>query len=249
MKAITAVCASGAASVGGVTAGRVHRQRRDVENEEIQMYLSKLKELVPFMPKNRRLSKLEVIQYVIDYICDLQYALETHPSVATAVGSVATAVTTTTTTTATAAAPVQRLTNSTTVNSAAMSPRQPLGVLAPNTIVPNTSCATQEQISTVSPIQFTLSPQFVSPLNDIPLGVFQMHCFSTFLAVPEQILTQPCKHFTCAYDIVHKPNVDVTHSYSNLCVMFLMTANNSIPVGLKASDDSMSVNRKELERK
>lgn len=155
MKAITAVCASGAASVGGVTAGRVHRQRRDVENEEIQMYLSKLKELVPFMPKNRRLSKLEVIQYVIDYICDLQYALETHPSVATAVGSVATAVTTTTTTTA--AAPVQRLTNSATVSSAAMSPRQPLGVLAPNTIVPNTSCATQEQISTVSPIQFTLS--------------------------------------------------------------------------------------------
>jgi DNA-binding protein inhibitor ID len=152
MKAIAAVCASGAASVGGVTAGRVHRQRRDVENEEIQMYLSKLKELVPFMPKNRRLSKLEVIQYVIDYICDLQYALETHPSVATAVGSVATAVTTTTTTTS--AAPVQRLTNSAaTVNSAVLSTRQPLGVLAPNTIVPNTSCATQEQISTVSPDQ------------------------------------------------------------------------------------------------
>lgn len=105
------------------------------------------------MPKNRRLSKLEVIQYVIDYICDLQYALETHPSVATAVGDVTTAVTTTTTTTTTAAAsPVQRLTNSTTVSSgAAVSPRQPLGVLAPNTIVPNTSCATQEQISTVSP--------------------------------------------------------------------------------------------------
>ncbi|XP_021920069.1 protein extra-macrochaetae [Zootermopsis nevadensis] len=147
MKAITAVCASGATSVGGVTSGRVHRQRRDVENEEIQMYLSKLKELVPFMPKNRRLSKLEVIQYVIDYICDLQYALETHPSVVTAVGNVTTAVTTTTTTTA--ASPVQRLSNSTTVNSGApVSPRQPLGVLAPNTIVPNTSCATQEQIST-----------------------------------------------------------------------------------------------------
>lgn len=150
MKAVTAVCASGTASVGGVTTGRVHRQRRDVENEEIQMYLSKLKELVPFMPKNRRLSKLEVIQYVIDYICDLQYALETHPSVVTAVGNVTTAVTTTTTTTA-ATPVVQRLTNSATVNSGvALSPRQPLGVLAPNTIVPNTSCATQEQISTVS---------------------------------------------------------------------------------------------------
>jgi hypothetical protein len=29
------------------------------------------------------LSKLEVIQYVIDYICDLQSALETHPAVST----------------------------------------------------------------------------------------------------------------------------------------------------------------------
>ena len=151
MKAVTAVCASGTATVGGVATGRVHRQRRDVENEEIQMYLSKLKELVPFMPKNRRLSKLEVIQYVIDYICDLQYALETHPSVATAVCSVTTTAVTATSTT-TSASPVQRLANSAIVNCAAVSPRQPLGVLAPNTIVANTSCATQEQISSVSAI-------------------------------------------------------------------------------------------------
>lgn len=41
------------------------------------MYLSKLKDLVPYMPKNKKLSKLEVIQNVIDYICDLQSALET----------------------------------------------------------------------------------------------------------------------------------------------------------------------------
>jgi hypothetical protein len=31
------------------------------EQVEIQMYLSKLKELVPHMPKNRKVSKLEVI--------------------------------------------------------------------------------------------------------------------------------------------------------------------------------------------
>lgn len=50
------------------------------EQVEIQMYLSKLKELVPHMPKNRKVSKLEVIQHVIDYICDLQTALEqNHP--------------------------------------------------------------------------------------------------------------------------------------------------------------------------
>ena len=46
------------------------------EQVEIQMYLSKLKELVPHMPRHRKVSKLEVIQHVIDYICDLQTALE-----------------------------------------------------------------------------------------------------------------------------------------------------------------------------
>ncbi|KAI9557975.1 extra macrochaetae-like protein [Daphnia sinensis] len=51
------------------------------EQVEIQMYLSKLKELVPHMPKNRKVSKLEVIQHVIDYICDLQSELEqNHPA-------------------------------------------------------------------------------------------------------------------------------------------------------------------------
>ncbi|KAJ0178414.1 hypothetical protein K1T71_006237 [Dendrolimus kikuchii] len=79
MKAITAVCATGA-SVPAIASGRVQRHR-DGENAEIQMYLSKLQDLVPFMPKNRKISKLEVIQHVIDYICDLQSALENHPAV------------------------------------------------------------------------------------------------------------------------------------------------------------------------
>ncbi|XP_066154945.1 protein extra-macrochaetae [Euwallacea fornicatus] len=79
MKAVVApVCAENTVAAGKVT--KQHKQK-DVENEEIQMYLSKLKDLVPFMPKNRKLSKLEVIQHVIDYICDLQCALETHPAV------------------------------------------------------------------------------------------------------------------------------------------------------------------------
>lgn len=85
MKALSALCSTGGASVpptiinGRVgNAGARHR-RSDSENVEIQMYLSKLKDLVPFMPKNRKLSKLEVIEHVIDYICDLQLALQTHP--------------------------------------------------------------------------------------------------------------------------------------------------------------------------
>jgi DNA-binding protein inhibitor ID len=74
MKAITAVCSTGA-SVPSIANGRVSRHR-DGENAEIQMYISKLKDLVPFMPKNRKLSKLEVITNVIQYICDLQTALD-----------------------------------------------------------------------------------------------------------------------------------------------------------------------------
>lgn len=79
MKAITAVCSTGA-SVPSIASGRVSRHR-DGENAEIQMYISKLKDLVPFMPKNRKLSKLEVITNVIQYICDLQTALDSDPAV------------------------------------------------------------------------------------------------------------------------------------------------------------------------
>lgn len=75
MKAITAVCSTGA-SVPSIASGRISRH----ENAEIQMYISKLKDLVPFMPKNRKLSKLEVITNVIQYICDLQTALDSDPA-------------------------------------------------------------------------------------------------------------------------------------------------------------------------
>ncbi|KAH8302369.1 hypothetical protein KR044_005674 [Drosophila immigrans] len=85
MKSLTAVCQT--ATAGGATInanGRIARHpphRGDGENAEMKMYLSKLKDLVPFMPKNRKLSKLEIIQHVIDYICDLQTELETHPEI------------------------------------------------------------------------------------------------------------------------------------------------------------------------
>jgi len=50
--------------------------RRDLEAEEIAAYLTKLRSLVPDMPRKRKLSKLEVIQRVIEYICHLQTTLE-----------------------------------------------------------------------------------------------------------------------------------------------------------------------------
>lgn len=58
--------------------GRVERDH--LLQEEMQSLLCRLKDLVPNMPRNKKLSKLEIIQYVIDYIMDLQIALETHPA-------------------------------------------------------------------------------------------------------------------------------------------------------------------------
>lgn len=68
--ASTAVCAPQRTPAA---VGRVHR--RD-SSSEVQLYLSKLRRLLPARPGARRLTKLEVIQSVIDYICDLQYCLE-----------------------------------------------------------------------------------------------------------------------------------------------------------------------------
>jgi len=56
-----------------------HKMDSNVTNDEMQSLLAKLKELVPNIPRNKKLSKLEIIQYVIDYIFDLQLALESHP--------------------------------------------------------------------------------------------------------------------------------------------------------------------------
>ncbi|XP_006261017.1 DNA-binding protein inhibitor ID-4 [Alligator mississippiensis] len=41
---------------------------------------SRLRRLVPTIPPNKRVSKVEILQHVIDYILDLQLALETHPA-------------------------------------------------------------------------------------------------------------------------------------------------------------------------
>ncbi|XP_006001443.1 DNA-binding protein inhibitor ID-2 [Latimeria chalumnae] len=44
---------------------------------------SKLKELVPSIPQNKKVSKMEILQHVIDYILDLQFALDSHSSIVT----------------------------------------------------------------------------------------------------------------------------------------------------------------------
>nr|AAH97036.1 Id2b protein [Danio rerio]AAI65495.1 Id2b protein [Danio rerio] len=40
---------------------------------------SRLKELVPSLPQNRSVSKMEILQHVIDYVLDLQIALDQNP--------------------------------------------------------------------------------------------------------------------------------------------------------------------------
>ncbi|CAL8110336.1 unnamed protein product [Orchesella dallaii] len=74
---------SRSANSGGVRDGKVrkakHCNQKEEENVEIREYLNKLQDLVPCMPKNKRLSKLEVISNVIDYIHDLRQTLGLPP--------------------------------------------------------------------------------------------------------------------------------------------------------------------------
>ena len=49
---------------------------RPENSMEMHRYLDKLKDLVPHCPKNRKVTKLELIQHVIDYISDLQDTLQ-----------------------------------------------------------------------------------------------------------------------------------------------------------------------------
>ncbi|XP_038659592.1 DNA-binding protein inhibitor ID-1 [Scyliorhinus canicula] len=55
-------------------------------DEQMSMFLydmngcyTKLKELVPTLPQNKKVSKVEILQHVIDYIWDLQLELDDQP--------------------------------------------------------------------------------------------------------------------------------------------------------------------------
>ncbi|ELK27128.1 DNA-binding protein inhibitor ID-1 [Myotis davidii] len=45
---------------------------------------SRLKELVPTLPQNRKVSRVEILQHVIDYIWDLELELNSESQVGTA---------------------------------------------------------------------------------------------------------------------------------------------------------------------
>ncbi|XP_069751528.1 DNA-binding protein inhibitor ID-3 [Narcine bancroftii] len=59
----------------------ISRSKNPVEDSITLLYdmndcYCKLIELVPSIPQNRKISKVEILQHVIDYIFDLQIALE-----------------------------------------------------------------------------------------------------------------------------------------------------------------------------
>lgn len=113
--------------------------RRDLEAEEVAAYLTKLRSLVPDMPRKRKLSKLEVIQRVIEYICDLQTALEETNAAHQDAKTV--------TTTATAAAAVSEATVTVTTQSSRQ-PLQPL--LNATTSIATTTTTTSVVTATVA---------------------------------------------------------------------------------------------------
>ncbi|XP_063967899.1 protein extra-macrochaetae-like [Lytechinus pictus] len=56
--------------------GEKKQKRAGVSNFTMSDCYEKLKQLVPTIPKNRKVTRVEILQHVIDYIQDLQTALE-----------------------------------------------------------------------------------------------------------------------------------------------------------------------------
>ncbi|XP_069937504.1 protein extra-macrochaetae-like [Cherax quadricarinatus] len=70
-------CTSPVQAVMGVLEGKAGKPSSKAEATQVLMYLDRLQQLVPQCPKDRPVSRLELIQFVIDYINDLQEELAT----------------------------------------------------------------------------------------------------------------------------------------------------------------------------
>ncbi|KAK7079040.1 DNA-binding protein inhibitor ID-2 [Halocaridina rubra] len=72
-------CVSPLQAVMGVLEGKISKSEAKAEATQVLMYLDRLQQLVPDCPKDRPISRLELIQSVIDYICDLEDKLAVPP--------------------------------------------------------------------------------------------------------------------------------------------------------------------------
>ncbi|XP_071532423.1 DNA-binding protein inhibitor ID-1-like [Panulirus ornatus] len=72
-------CASPVQAIMGVLEGKAGKPSARAEATQVLMYLDRLQQLVPQCPKDRPVSRLELIQFVIDYIYDLEEELASSP--------------------------------------------------------------------------------------------------------------------------------------------------------------------------
>lgn len=66
---------------------RISKHKPENGDNEMQQCFHKLKEIVPTVPHNKKLSKVQLLQHVIDYIMDLELTLEFDPAVSAAATS------------------------------------------------------------------------------------------------------------------------------------------------------------------
>ena len=60
----------------------VRKSRKCQESEDcdtMELLFAKLVQMIPNMPKDRKMSHLEILQHVIEYIQDLESQMEFHP--------------------------------------------------------------------------------------------------------------------------------------------------------------------------
>lgn len=61
---------------------RISKSRPENSEAEMQACFLKLKDLVPTVPQDKKVSKVQLLQHVIDYILDLEVTLDFQPSLA-----------------------------------------------------------------------------------------------------------------------------------------------------------------------
>ncbi|XP_055352685.1 protein extra-macrochaetae-like [Paramacrobiotus metropolitanus] len=60
----------------------IQKLRKNAESEEMdamEMLFDKLAHMIPSIPKEQKLTKLQILQHVIEYIQDLESQVEFHP--------------------------------------------------------------------------------------------------------------------------------------------------------------------------